>query len=71
MVMSVGPEAAGIAFYVGLLVAIVGFAAAVLLARRLPRAARTSFWATGAMTVGFMAIVLVGLCGVRSPRIGG
>jgi hypothetical protein len=71
MAASVGRQAAAIAFYVALLVAIAGFAAAVLVARRLPRAERASFWAMGTVCVASVAIFLVGVCGVRPPRVGG
>jgi hypothetical protein len=44
---------------------------AVVVSRRLPRAARASFWATGTVCTAFVLIFLVGVCGLNGPGIGG
>ena len=71
MVAIPGRGSAAVAFYVALLVAVAGFVAAVIVARRLPRAERASFWAMGTVCVAGAAIFLAGVCGVRPPHVGG
>lgn len=71
MVVSEGPESITIATRVGLLVLAVGIGVAVIVAKRLPRSARASFWAMGAVCLASVLIVLVGVCGMKVPRIGG
>jgi hypothetical protein len=62
------PGGAGTAFNVVLIVAALALAAAVLVSRRLPRASRTAFWATGITCIGFVMTVLIGICGVQIAR---
>ena len=58
-------------FYVALLVAGLALGAAVLISRRLPKAARTPFWAMGITCIGFVMTVLIGICGIRVAGPGG
>jgi len=65
------PEGAGTAFNLALIVAALALVAAVLVARRLPRASRTAFWATGIVCIGFVMTVLIGVCAVQFARTSG
>jgi len=71
LVVSSGPGIITIATWVGLLVLAIGFGVAMIVSKRLPRAARTSFWAMTIVCLASSLIVLVGLCGMKVPRIGG
>src|SRR4051812_33085442 len=71
MILSVGRESITIATWVGLGVLAVAFGVAAVVSTRLPRAARPSFWAMGAVCLASVLIVLVGVCGMKVPRIGG
>ena len=71
MVMSVGPGTITLATWVGLLVLAIGFGAAVIVSKRLPRGARTSFWAMATVCLASSLIILVGVCGMKLPPIVG
>jgi hypothetical protein len=71
MVVSVGPESVTIATRVGLLVLAAGFGVAMIVSKRLPRGARTSFWAMATVCLASALIVLVGVCGMKVPQVGG
>jgi hypothetical protein len=60
-----GPERGEAAVYAVLLLTLLELAAAVLVSRRLPRASRTAFWATGITSVGAAMTFLIGICGMQ------
>jgi len=65
------PASAGTAFNLALIVAALALVAAVLVSRRLPRASRTAFWATGIVCIGFVMTALIGVCAVQLARTSG